>query len=104
MKFKKFMPIFLIIVVFFFIYKNKKDTENFASTSNGTLLQLRAKGNQDSVLTSNHSFYDASRGYRFRSYPRNDYNSNQVMNTHVLFPGGYFPLNKYAVTVPENSW
>jgi len=104
MKFKKFMPIFLIIVVFYFIYKNKKDKEYFASTSNGTLLQLRSRGYQDNSLTVGHSYYDASRGLKFRSYPRNGYGGQPMNNTHVGYPGGIYPLNYNMVNHKESAW
>ena len=105
MKFKKYMPILLLFVVLFFLYKNKKNNEHFASTSNGTLLQLRSKGYQDNSLTTNHSYYDASRGIKFRSYPRNGSGGNPMNNVHVGYPGhGFYPLNYNAVNHTEAAW
>lgn len=101
---KNKLLIFILIILIVIILFKYKIIENFSSTSNGTLLQLKSKDYQDNNLTNNHNYYDSNRGYRYRSYPRNNKSEN-IMNTHVIYPGGYFPLSKHNVNTKSiNSW
>ena len=99
----KFKPSFILvcIVILFLVLRCMKQKEHFASTSGGTLLQLRAKGFQDDTLTTNHNYFDFSRGYRRRGYPRNA-PGNYRLNTHVGYPGhNFYPLNYNVVNSKE---
>ncbi len=92
--------ILVAIIILFLALRCFKQKEHFASTSGGTLLQLAAKGYQDSVLTVGHRYGDFNRGYRRRSGPRNNpYGS--IINVHRGYMGGFYPLNYNVVNSKE---
>ena len=86
--------ILVAIIILFLSLRCFKQKEHFASTSAGTLLQLSAKGAQDSVLTTGHRYNDYNKGYRTRA---GNYNHGSHLNTDIVHPGGFFPLNDYII-------
>ena len=91
----KIKPSFILvaIIILFLVLRCMKQKEHF-STSAGTLLQLAARGAQDEVLTVGHRYNDFNRGYRTRA---GNYNHGSYLNTDVIYPGGFFPLNDYII-------